>query len=104
MARRLPAKAVGAALDTFLQGRVENPEQLEPLLASRDLDQIRYLRRVLHWATVAPDERPDDRYDAEAPDPIAKRAWRAHKQPVGPPRATAPLVVPIQKSLPARPS
>ena len=37
MARRLPSKAVGAALDTLLQGGVDNPEQLESLLASRDL-------------------------------------------------------------------
>ena len=51
MARRLPAKAVGAALDTLLQGAGDNPEQLEALLANRDMDQIRYLWRVLHYAS-----------------------------------------------------
>ena len=84
MARRLPAKAVGAALDTLLQGASDNPEQLETLLANRDIDQIRYLRRVLHYVTLRMDSRPDDRYDADTPDPITIRAWRANKQPATP--------------------
>ena len=108
MARRLPAKEVGAALDTLLRGAGDNPEQLETLLANRDIDQIRYLRRVLHFATMPADTRPDDRYDADTPDPITIWAWRANKQPatprdlLGPPPPGQAPAIPIQKSPPVR--
>ena len=63
---------------------------------------------MLHYATLPAESRPDDRYDVDTPDPISIRAWRANKQPatprdqLGPPPATGPPAILIQKSPPAR--
>ena len=73
MARRLPAKEVRAALDTLLRGAGDNPEQLETLLANR-ADSLPPASATL-YATMPADTRPDDRYDADTPDPITIRAW-----------------------------